>query len=156
MEVVHRLSEAASRPLFAILIEDVDLDGPLLHGKALIDGRLVSIPLCQLPISHVLPRGEHKGWKSTYMLCCSVTTLILRYRRGIALAAARPPSSSLPNPTHLDNHLVDTVLVLPRGRSGGGAHARSADNDLGFAFSCSASRVPQTSVFQYSSPGTAK
>jgi hypothetical protein len=43
VEVIDRLGEAASRLLLAILIKHVDLDGPFLHGKALIDGRLVAI-----------------------------------------------------------------------------------------------------------------
>jgi hypothetical protein len=43
MQVVHSLSEAAGRLLLAILIEDVDLDGPFLHGEAFIDGRLGAV-----------------------------------------------------------------------------------------------------------------
>ena len=45
--MVHRLREASSRLLLAVLVEDVDFNGPLLHRKALHLGRLVAIIPCQ-------------------------------------------------------------------------------------------------------------
>jgi hypothetical protein len=70
--VVHRLGEAASGFLLAILIKHVDLDGPLLHGEALINGRLVAVGLDQPPSSMFRlppPSGSPIGCRS--LTCCA-------------------------------------------------------------------------------------
>ncbi len=138
--MVHRLGEAASRALLAILIKDVDLNGPFFHRKALIDGRLVTVRLGQL--SHLLDsvflREGGGGFRLHVVLLCDNLDLALSSLHRIN-SRSRPLPSILLDPTHLNNHLVVlAVLVedqdlLDVGVCSGGANATSVGTNCGFS-----------------------
>jgi len=101
--VIHRLGEAPCWLLLPILIENIDLDSPLFHGEPLSDRRLVAVASVSTIITFLGPHNL-----KTYILCCSVTILILRYSSPIS---CQPPSFSL-LPRQRCSKLTSTIIVL--------------------------------------------
>lgn len=101
--MIDRLGEASCRLLLPILIENIDLNSPLFHRESLSDRRLVAVASVST-IYHLRMSPQPQ----TYILCCSVTILILRYSPP---TVCQPPFFSL-SPSQSYSKLTSTIIVL--------------------------------------------